>query len=85
MSDKSASVVFTLTPLVVPVTVKSPTFKDDNVPTLVMFGCAAVPIVPVIVPVNVGFANEYGGVVGSSGTFNTVEVERSFVSSGENG
>ena len=29
--------------------------------------------------VNVGFANEYGGVVGSSGTFNTVEVERSFV------
>ncbi len=29
--------------------------------------------------VNVGFADGYGGVVGSSGTFNTVEVERSFV------
>ena len=29
--------------------------------------------------VNVGFADGYGGAVGSSGTFNTVEVERSFV------
>ena len=29
--------------------------------------------------VNVGFADGYGGSVGSSGTFNTVEVERSFV------
>ena len=29
--------------------------------------------------VNIGFAEGYGGIVGSSGTFNTVEVERSFV------
>jgi len=43
--------------ILLPLSVKLSTVNDVRVPRLVIFVCAAVASVPVIVPVNVGLAN----------------------------